>query len=191
MAKRKRNHRANYRRRIARGLAKGKTRSQARGHPKPGEKSRRKRRSIKADVDQRLQFALRLIRDGKSPTAAAKEAHVAPERLRRLAKSKRIIKSGKRWRLRKGLSRKVLIYSQGQELALEVSETMASRVGKYMVGVRWFVTTNKLAHIKPFVGKSITDINGKRHPLEDRPNVLHRLAHTATETFEQIYRVVL
>jgi hypothetical protein len=57
--------------------------------------------------------------------------------------------------------------------------------------VRWFVTTNKITHIKPFVGKSVTDINGKRYPLEDRPNVLHRLAHTTSETFEQVYRVVL
>lgn len=191
MAKRKRDTRAEYRRRITKGLAKGKSRSQARGHPKPGEKPHRKRRGKSADVDQRLQFALRLIREGKSPTAAAKEAHVAPERLRRLAKSKRLIKSGKRWRLRKGLSRKVLIYSDGRELAIEVSETMASRAGRYMAGVRWFVTTNKIAHIKPFVGKSITGINGKRFSFEVRPNVLHLLAHSANETFEQIYRVVL
>ena len=191
MAKRKRDARTEYRRRIAKGLAEGKSRSQARGHPKPGEKNQRKRRRNKGDADQRLQFALRLIQEGKTPTAAAKEAHIAPERLRRLAKSKRLIKSGNRWRLRKGLHRKVLIYSEGRELTIEVSETMASRVGKYMAGVRWFVTTNKLAHIKPFAGKSVTDIDGKRHPLEDRPNVLHRLAHTTSDTFEQIYRVVL
>lgn len=190
MVKRRRDTGAEYRRRIVNGLAKGKSRSQARGHPKPGEKSRRKRRRS-SDADQRLQFAVRLIQNGQSPTAAAKEAHVAPERLRRLVKSKRLIKSGKRWRLRKGLSRQVLIYSDGHEVAITVGEKAASRIGSYMAAVRWFVQTNDVAYLKPFVGKSVKDTSDARYQFETRPNELHRLANTASETFEQVYRVIL
>ena len=191
MVKHRRDTRAEYRRRIAKGLAKGKSRSQARGHPKPGEKSRRKLSRDNADAGKRLQFALRLIQNGQSPTAAAKEAHVAPERLRRLVKSKRLIKSGKRWRLRKGLSRQVLIYSDGHEVAITVGEKAASRIGSYMAAVRWFVQTNDVAYLKPFVGKSVKDASDARYQFETRPNALHLLANTASDTFEQVYRVIL
>lgn len=191
MSKRKRNHKAEYRRRIAKGLARGKSRSQARGHPKLGEKPHPKWRRADAEADHRLQMALRLIREGKSPTTAAKEAYVSPERIRRLVKSKRLIKRGDHWRLRKGLSRQVLIYSGGREVTIEVDEKMASRVGEYMAGVRWFVSTNKRAHLKPFAHKFVTDTNGKNYPFEVRPNVLHRLANSFGETFEQVYRVVI
>lgn len=88
-------------------------------------------------------------------------------------------------------ARRVLIYADGRELAVVVSVRMASLVGKYMAGVRWFVQTNDLHHIEPFVGRSITDMSGKRYPLETRPNALHRLAHTGASSFEQIYRIVI
>jgi hypothetical protein len=39
-------------------------------------------------------------------------------------------------------------------------------------------------------GVSVTDTRGRKHTPETRPNVLHRLAATGGEQYEQVYRLV-
>ena len=87
--KSKRNYAVEYARRIARAVAKGISRSQARGHPKASEAAVSARRPAKPIEDDRLQVALKSLRQEKSLTAAAREAKVSPERLRRYASEKR------------------------------------------------------------------------------------------------------
>ena len=60
-----------------------------------------------------------------------------------------------------------------------------------MAGVRWFIQTNDLRHLEPYVGKAVKDTSGKRFPFEIRPNVLHRLANSGGSSFEDIYRLVI
>src|ERR1700677_4853204 len=105
----KRNHDLEYARRIARAVAKGLSKSQARGHPKPAEAVIKAGRTAEPLEDDRLQLALKVLRQEKSLTAAAREAKVSPERLRRYATEKNIIeRRGRRWIVRHELPRRML-----------------------------------------------------------------------------------
>jgi hypothetical protein len=77
-----RDYQAEYARRIARGLAKRLSRSQARGHPRKGELPISPKFHTQA-INPKLDAGLKALRQKKGLTAAAREAHVAPERLRR------------------------------------------------------------------------------------------------------------
>jgi hypothetical protein len=81
MPRGKRDYRAEYARRIAHGTAKGISRSQARGHPKPKEPASSWRRAPKPIEDDRLQIALKVLRQEKSLTAAAKRQQVRSQAL--------------------------------------------------------------------------------------------------------------
>ena len=160
---------------------------------KSPSRASRKRKANKAGSNARLQFGLRLLRTEKTITSAARKAGITPAKLRAYAiKKKLLVQRGKRWVVQKDVPRKLLIYSDGKEHVITVgSFRTASQIGEYMAGVRWFVQTNDLHHIEPFAGKSIKDVSGKRFPLETRPNVLHRLANSGGDSFEQVYRIVV
>src|SRR4051812_28976995 len=114
MAKKKRDYKAEYRRRIQKGLSKGLSRSQARGHPRKGE-SYSSQPKATPQYNRQLEEGLKGMRSGKSLTAAAKSAHVSPERLRRYAADTGVAKKeSNRWRIvRDTRPRVVLIYSGG------------------------------------------------------------------------------
>ena len=193
MVKRKRNSKEEYERRIARGAAKGLSRSQARGHPRANEAPAKRTRRISALEDAKLQMGIRALRTEKSVTKAAKIAQISPERLRAYAQEKKLIKKrGRRWFLKLDLPRRLLIFSGGHERTITVDNfKAASLVGRYMSHVGWFSTTNEKSHLKKFVGKFVTDINGKSYLLETRPNVLYQLLRAGGNSFEQIYRIVV
>lgn len=191
--KSKRNYAIEYARRIARAVVKGISRSQARGHPKPSEAAVSARRPAKPIEDDRLQVALRSLRQEKSLTAAAREAKVSPERLRRYASEKSIIeRRGRRWIVRHQLPRRMLLFSNGNTLQVVVGDfEAASKVGRFMSAVSAFLRTNNPAGLREFEGMSVADISGKTHPFETRPNALYRLASAHDQSFEHIYRIVI
>ena len=185
-----RDYRAEYARRIERGIAKGLSRSQARGHPKAKEKNIKKPRPISEDA---FQISLKALRSGKTLAEAAREIRVSPERLRNQAKERGIIRrQGRQWVVRKNLPRRMLIYSNGEAFAITVGTMhQASKVGRYMAGVKRFLRSNDIAHIKPFIGKAVTDQNGKKHVFETNPNTLYRISASGGDSFEQVYRIVI
>lgn len=193
MPKRRRNYKAEYRRRIQRGQAKGLSKAQSRGHRKANEPKRTLARNERSLKDMKLHLGLRLLNRGNSLSQAAKEAQLSTERLRSYVLEHNLVeKRGKRWIVKRDIRRRLLIYSDGNEHVIVVNKfRTASRVGEYMASVRWFVQTNDLHHLEPFTGKSVNDMLGKRFPFETRPNVLHRLANTGGDTFEQVYRIVV
>ena len=186
----KRDYRAEYKRRIERGLSKWLSRSQARGHPKAKEKNIRKPRPISDDA---FQISLKALRSGKSLSEAAKTIRVSPERLRNQARQLGIIKrNGRRWVVRKNLPREMLLYSNGEAVAITVGTfPNASKVGRYMAAVRRFLRSNDPKHLKPFIGKFATDTDRKKHNFETNPNALYRLSASGADSFEQVYRIII
>ena len=188
---RKRDYRAEYRARIARAQARGLSRSQGRGHAKPGEKALRPRAKV-TQSDERLEQALRALRATGNQKQAAKSAHVSPERFRRFIRDNKLAeREGRRWHLTDDRVRELVMITDGQRKRVRVAGfEPASLIGQHNAAVRAFLNTNDISRLKPFEGLSVTDVAGRVHPLETRPNTLYRLAAAGSEGFEQIYRLV-
>jgi hypothetical protein len=187
-----RDYQSEYRRRIERATTKGLSRSQARGHPTIREAYASKRPPKPLD-DARLQTGLNLIRREKGVTEAARQLGVSPERLRhefnRIGATE---KRGRQWVVKDSLPRRVPLYSNGKEEEVTVPNLRTARaVAGYMSQVRRFLETNDRGYISLYQGMSVTDIHGVNHPFETDPSTLYRLAQTGSESFEQIYRIVI
>jgi hypothetical protein len=190
MAGQKRDYAAEYSRRVARGLAKGLSRSQARGHPRATEQHLSPGRA----ASQRLEAGVAALRKTKNLGAAARQAKVAPERLRRYLKDLDFVaKQRGRWvvgtdpRLRR-----VLIYADGQKRNIVVQGyEPAALIGSYWNAVGEFLQTNDPAYLAPFIGVEVRDSNGRAYTFETRPNVLYRLSNEGGDSFEQVYRIVV
>ncbi len=190
-----RDYATEYARRIARALSLGLTRTQARGHPRPLEGFMSKRKRPLLD-EERLQRALRTLRQEQSLKAAAKAARVSPERLKHAATGKGAIsKEGRRWVVSPDLPRRMLLYSRGQALVVTVADLpTASRIGQFMSAVAKFLESPNRDLLAPFEGESITDISGRRsrrRSFETDPNNLYRLASVGGEAFESVYKIVI
>jgi len=188
-----RNYTLEYARRIAAAAAKGISRSRARGHPKPTEAAIASKRTPRPIADERLQLAFRVLRQEKSLSAAAKAAKIAPERLRHVATERNIIvRQGRRWTVRRDLPRRMKLFSEGREHQVVVGDfDTASKIGRFMSAVSAFLRTNNPAGLREFEGVSVTDVSGKTHVFETRPNALYRLASAHDQSFEHIYRIII
>jgi hypothetical protein len=184
-----RNYKEEYRRRIANAAKRGFTRSQARGHARPGEASLKPIRLLDQSP---LEAALKAMRQRGSLTKAAKAHRISPERLRRYISDKGLAeRRGQTWTFTDTRLRKMQIFSQGEARQIVIAGfEEASLNGAYLNAVKAFSRTNDIDLLKPFVGKSVTDAGGKIHPFETNPNALHRIMHSGSEAFHDIYRLV-
>lgn len=187
---RQRNFKAEYERRLAKAAARGLSRSQARGHARAGEAPIRKPKTIKSD--EKLEAALKALRQTGNQASAAKEAGVAPERFRRFVRENSLAKRrGKRWHITDQRARRMTVLSNGEarEITLRDFE-QASFNGKHLAAVGAFLRTNDPELLRPFEGQSVIDSKSKPHPLETDPNALHRIGSAGSDVFEQIYRLI-
>lgn len=184
----RRDYKAEYRKRIALGLKRGLTRAQARGHAKAAVASDER---VPPRTDRRLNAAILEMNRGRSLTAAARSSHVSPERLRGfLAFYSLGEREARRWVLHDERPRRVLVLTNGGFRVVTVAGYLPARVvGEHHHAAGEFVRTNDVQVLKPFEGKSVRSVDGKKYPLETDPNALHRIAAMDTPPFHEIYEI--
>jgi hypothetical protein len=187
---RQRDYKAEYQRRIASAAKRGLSRSQARGHARAGEASI-KAKPVKSD--ERLEAALKLLRQTNNQGRAAKEAGVSAERFRRFLRSNALAeRQGRNWVLTDNRNRRMTVITGGEALELTLRDfEQASLNGRHLSAVGGFIRTNDIDLLDPFQGQSVVDAAGQAHPLETDPNELYRLAAAGGEVFHEIYRLSL
>lgn len=185
-----RDYRAEYERRLARASERGLSRSQARGHARSGETSVRRKPIMS---DDRLEAALKLLRQTGNQGAAAKAARIAPERFRRfLSQNSLADRAGRTWKITDNRARYMTVLTSGESKDLKfLGFAQASVNGKHLAAVRSFLSSNDIGYLRPFIGRSVIDSKGKTHTLETDPNRLHRIASARDSVFHDIYRLVL
>ena len=191
-ARRKRNYAAEYARRNKSGLARGLSGPQWRGHPRHHEPYASELAKVRP-WDPQLEEGLKRVREGETLSAAARRLHVAPERLRSyLTRTGVARKERSRWTVGPDYrQREMLIYSRGRELHVILPDYQSANfAGRYMSAVGELLHTNDPAVLEEFVGQGVSDQDGQFHPFETEPNTLYRLASTATEPFEAVYRIL-
>lgn len=180
-----------YQRRIRTAMERGYSRDQARGHPKASETYISSRPAAPL-TDEKVSAALRSLYNGTSLTAAAKQARVSPERLKRALVEKKLgLKQGNRWIVTDLRHRRVQMIINARSRAIIVPTFAdASRVGVYHNRVRQFLKTQDLTFLEEFEGETVTDIQGKSWPFETDPNVLLRYAQKDEPEFHEIYAIL-
>jgi len=182
-----------YARRLERGAARGLTKAQARGHPGTGQVFASGKLPV-PKYDRQLEAAVRQIRSGKSLTKASSSVGVSAERVRSYMNAQGIgEKVGGRWCVGDDCrTREMPIFTKGEARTISVSGYENSRlVGSFMAAVGRFLETGDPAHLKPYVGKSVKDASGRKHPFETDPNTLYQLTSGGADDFSQIYRIEL
>lgn len=188
---RKRDYQNEYQRRKARGLARGLSLSQARGHPKPDE-VRVSGKPPAALADTKISKAIEAMNAGRSMTAAAKSAHVSPDRLSwYLAQSGLGLKQGKRWVIGDTRPRRIPMIENASTKAITVAGfSPASRAGHYHNDIKKFLRTQDPKVLDPYRGEGLTDLKGRFHPFETDPNALIRYALKDEPEFHEIYAIL-
>lgn len=188
-----RDYKAEYQRRITNAAKRGLSRSQARGHARAGEKLLRPRERVSRDIPAKVQAAIKRIQHGESLTAAAREARIAPERLRRYLYGHDLVKRTDRaWHFTDKLHREMNVTSNGEDRLVRFNILeQASLNGRHQAAIKAFVNSNDTDFLTPFVGQSVIDTSGTAHPLETDPNTLFRLRLTDERPFHEIYQLTL
>ena len=186
MIRKLRDYRAEYQRRIARGQAKGLTRAQARGHPKAAEiGSNTVGTEARSD---RLEKALKLMKDGISQKKAAQTLHISTERLRAFIRTNtQAIHKGGKWVIRDPRPETYWIATAGLRKAVTLTKDEGSKVGLYWNAVNRFLDTNDLSYLQGLTDTGVRDIKGKYYPFELGPNRLRRLESVDELDFLEIY----
>lgn len=186
----KRDYKAAYQRRLQRAAARGLSRSQARGHPKAGENLIRAPKTIGSD--ERLEAALKLLRNVNKQGLAAKTAGVSPERFRRFLRENSLAKrQGRSWVITDRRPKRMTVITEGEvkNLILDDPEQLSLN-GRHLAAVQQFLRSNDVDLLRPFEGQAVIDARGRPHPLETDPNTLHRLASAGSEVFHEVYRLI-
>ena len=189
---RERDYKAEYARRIASAAKRGLSRSQGRGHARHHEAPARPRVAKAVVADDRLELALKALRQTGNRAAAAKSVGVSPERLRRfLHENVQIEGRGRSLKITDDRHRYFTVLTRGKAPTLRLRDfDQASINGTHLDAVGKFLRTTDTDLLRPFEGRSVIDFRGKEHPLETDPNALLRIAAQGDEIFHEIYKLI-
>jgi hypothetical protein len=195
----KRNRRPKNRRKATRGQprsrAKNRTQPKHRAVPrsrKPAAKPKKLKRARKRlRSDPLVEIAAREMNRGRSLTATAQSVRVSrADLLKRLRRQGLVKRKGDRWVPRDNRLRRVPVMTNGriQNLTLRGYD-QARLVGEHHQAVGDFLRTNDLALLKPFKGRTVQTVKGRRYVFETDPNALHRIAAMDSPPFHEIYEI--
>jgi hypothetical protein len=117
---------------------------------------------------ERALAVLRKMRQGSMLTAAAKEIGIDPRTVTRHLGGALVKRTGKyRARPADKISRSMVIYSQGRQLAIAFADSQtASTIGQYLNAVRQYLNTGDKSALKPFENVAVIDSDGVGYTLE-------------------------
>ena len=187
---RERDYKAEYQRRIAKADQQGLSRSQARGHARASEAPIRPK-PVKSD--ERLEAALKLLRQTGNQGRAAKEAGISAERFRNFLRSNSLAeRQGRQWRITDNRPRRMTVISDGEARVITLRDFEQSSLnGRHLAAIGAFLPSNDIDHLRPFIGQFVIDVAGQAHPLETNPTALYRFHNAGSEVFHEIYRLNL
>lgn len=160
--------------------------------PRATGRSKRRPNKPRIQSDERLETALRYLREGRSQKRAAEIGMVSVARFRRFLHRNKLAKfKNRRWRITDRRKRQVAgVFRTGEEV-IEVSGfSPASLIMRHRATVQHFLDSNDVAVLTPFEGLTVTDTSKQKHVLETRPNVLLRLANAGSDAEMKIYRLI-
>ena len=162
-----------------------KPRKRAASRPKPA----RKPQIVK--LEPNIEAAIRDINRGRSLIAAARESQIPAKQLQQVLAQQRLIKrKGSRWVAKDSRPRRVPVMTGGRFRVLTVRGYEEARlVGEHHHAAGEFVRSNAIELIKPFEGRTVQTVSGRKYPLETDPNALHRIAAIDTPPFHEIYDI--
>jgi hypothetical protein len=172
--------------RMGRGLARSRTQARVQA-----EEVRRQAKGRPTIDDPRIEAAILEMNRGRSLTAAARASHISRQRLRKILVQRRLAKrKGRRWFSKDNRLRQVPVITRGRVLPLPVPGYEQARlVGEHTHAVGAFLSTNDVTLLKPFEGRIVQAVNGRRYVLETDPNTLHRIAAMDSPPFHEIYEI--
>jgi hypothetical protein len=181
--------------------ARAKTKTKARSKLARKHLDGRKRRPAKVRVkpprilslraDPRAEAAVLEMNRGRSLTAAARDSQLSRKQLQNYVTLRRLAKrKGQRWVSKDTRLRQVPVMTRGRFRVLTVRGYEPARlVGEHHHAAGEFVRTNDIKLIKPFRGRTVQAVNGRRYILETDPNALHRIAAMDSPPFHEIYQI--
>ncbi|MBB36986.1 MAG: hypothetical protein CME88_16950 [Hirschia sp.] len=189
--KKERDYKAEYARRMERGKARGLSLSQARGHPRRGEPLASSPQA-KPKSDEKIEAAIRLMNEGGSLTASARESQVSSKRLKRFVLAHKLGRLNKRkWVMSDRRARRVPIIKGASQSAIIVPDFKTARlVGQHYNAYQKFVEEADESLLPPFEGRGVRDVKGRLHPFETDPNNLFRFAVKDEPVFHEIYQII-
>ncbi len=146
--------------------------------------------SRQREVYEKALHAVSLSRHRRLPLkAAASQAGTTQAAVLRYAGSAFTRRRGERVaKPRDTLERELLLYDRSGSYFVTIrSSTTGSRVSGYHGAVRRFLETGDDSKLRPFEGKFIVDVEGRRHYFLTDPDTILRLARAKEFGFESIY----
>ncbi len=145
-------------------------------------------RQQSAEAERRAVKAVRLVRQGKSLTAAARTAHSDPRTVKKYARIALRRRDGTYTAVPVDQMRRPMrvLTPEGLQVVDVRSSRTASRIARYWGAVDHYLRTGDRRRLQPFVGRRFR-AQGQLVAYVTDPHVLEQLANAGEVRFEDLY----